>query len=250
MYALMIQEFLLSLSFFTRIPIGKRGFTGMKLAQSAWSFPIAGAVVGALDGVVYIAILQIGLANNIAATLTIIFHLILTGCLHEDGLADTADGLASGRSMEQKLAIMRESHIGSYGILALIAVISLRSNLIASFSATLPTLLIFISAAAASRAFLVVFMRSLPQARNDGLSVVAGKPSLAQTLLAISLGSCSLTLAGKIPAALLAIAALIIIYIIIRHIAHKNFGGLTGDVLGAAQQISEVALLLIFVYKS
>jgi adenosylcobinamide-GDP ribazoletransferase len=246
MYTLMIQKFLLSLSFFTRIPIGKRDFGNANLAESAWAFPVVGALIGALDGLVYLLIIQLGLTNNIAAWLTVIFHLTLTGCLHEDGLADSADGLASGRNREQKLAIMRDSHIGSYGVLALIAIISLRANAIASFNNNSQTLLIFIAAAATSRSLLVLLMRSTPTARSDGLAVAAARPSHLQTIIAISLASLSLSSTGNISAALAAIFTLAVIYVAIKHIATKNFGGISGDTLGAAQQISEVSILLIF----
>lgn len=246
MYNLMIQKFLLSLSFFTRLPIGKHDFGALTLAQSVATFPLVGAVIGALDGSFYLAMLGLGLPNNIVAWLTIIFHLILTGGLHEDGLADTADGLASGRNHEQKLAIMRDSRIGSYGVLALITIISLRANLIAGFTESFFTILIFITTAACSRAFLAIFMQNITYARSDGLASMAGKPTTKQTIITIFIGSCSLLITGKIFATLIAIFSLAIIYIIIKHITIKNFGGITGDILGAIQQISETALLLVF----
>ncbi len=246
MYNLMIQKFLLSLSFFTRLPIGKHDFGALTLAQSVATFPIAGAVIGTLDGSFYLAMLGLGLPNNIAAWLTIIFHLILTGGLHEDGLADTADGLASGRNHEQKLAIMRDSRIGSYGVLALITIISLRANLIAGFTESFFTILIFITTATCSRAFLAIFMQNITYARSDGLASMAGKPTIKQTIIAIFIGGCSLLITGKFSAAIIAVFALAIIYITIKHIIIKNFAGVTGDTLGAIQQISEAALLLVF----
>ncbi len=242
----MIQKFLLALSFFTRIPIGKQEFGSLTLAQSVVAFPMVGAVIGLLDGGFYLVMLALGLPTIISAWITIGFHLLLTGGLHEDGLADTADGLASGRDRSQKLAIMRDSRIGSYGVLALITVISLRANIIASFTGNFTTLLIFITTAASSRAFLALLMYNLQYAKDSGLAVRAGKPSLNDSLIAAALGFAALLLTGKILAALIAICALAIIYIIIKYITSKNFGGITGDTLGASQQISEIALLLFF----
>lgn len=241
----MIQKFLLSLSFFTRIPIGKHDFGTLTLAQSAVAFPIVGGLIGLLDGMFYLAMLHLSLNHYIAAWLTIIFHLLLTGGLHEDGLADTADALASGRSIEQKLAIMRDSKIGSYGVLALISIVSLKAYIIASLSENLHTLWIFIAAAACSRAFLAIFMRTIPYAQKDGLAAHAGKPAHMASLLAVALGSSALTLTGDVAASIMAILALATAYIIIRHVCLKNFGGITGDTLGATQQISEVVLLLV-----
>ncbi len=246
----MIQKFLLALSFFTRIPIGKQEFGSLTLAQAVDAFPIVGAVIGLLDGGFYLAMLVLGLPHNISAWLTIGFHLLLTGALHEDGLADTADGLASGRDRSQKLAIMRDSRIGSYGVLALVTIISLRANIIAGFTGNFSSLLIFIATAASSRAFLAVMMYNLEYARDSGLAVRAGKPSLNDSLVATALGFVTLLLTGKILAALIAICALAIIYIIIKYITSKNFGGITGDTLGASQQISEIAVLLIFLIYS
>lgn len=242
----MIQKFLLALSFFTRIPIGKQEFGSLTLAQAVAAFPIVGAVIGLLDGGFYLAMLALGLPHNISAWLTIGFHLLLTGALHEDGMADTADGLASGRDRSQKLAIMRDSRIGSYGVLALITIISLRANIIAGFTGNFTTLLIFITTAASSRAFLAFLMYNLQYARDSGLAVRAGKPSFSDTLIAIALGIAALLLTDEILATLIAIFTITIIYITIKYITSKNFGGITGDTLGASQQISEVALLLVF----
>jgi adenosylcobinamide-GDP ribazoletransferase len=246
----MIQKFLLAISFFTRIPIGKRDFGSLTLAQATAYFPIVGALIGLLTGGFYLLMLALGLPTIISAWLTIGFHLLLTGGLHEDGLADTADGLASGRDREQKLSIMRDSRIGSYGVLALITIISLRANIMAGFTGNFATIMILVATAASSRTFLAVFMQTIPYARNYGLAARAGKPTTEQVIIAILIAICSLLLTGKILAALIAILSLAIIYVVIKQIANKNFGGITGDVLGAVQQISEVALLLIFLIYS
>src|SRR5256885_2159102 len=103
----LLQQFFLSLGFFMRIPVPVRG--GATLADSAWAFPLAGATVGAFAASAYLLLLSLGLAHGIAAWLALAFQIVLTGALHEDGLADTADALVHGRSREQKLAIMRDS---------------------------------------------------------------------------------------------------------------------------------------------
>ncbi len=241
----MIGKFLLALSFFTRLPIGKHDLGALNLSQSAAWFPVAGAITGLISGIIYLAFLHMGINGSISAWITIFFQLILTGGLHEDGLADMADGLASGRSKEQKLAIMRDSRIGSYGVLALICILSLRANIISGFNSGHSTLLIFIAAACASRAFLTIFMHKLPFARSDGLAAMADRPGLSQTLTACTIGTISLFLAGKAMVAVTALVALATIYFTIKTVALRNFGGITGDVLGAAQQISETTLLLI-----
>jgi len=242
----MIGKFLLALSFFTRLPIGRHDLGALSLSQAAAFFPIAGALIGLISGAIYLALLHLGVQGNISAWITIFFQLAVTGGLHEDGLADMADGLASGRSKEQKLAIMRDSRIGSYGVLALITMISLRANIISGFTSGSATLLVFIAASACSRAFLTILMQILPFARCDGLAVMADRPGFSQTVTACVIGCVLLFAAGKIMAAFAAIAMLAVIYLYLKTIALRNFGGITGDVLGAAQQVSETSILLLF----
>jgi adenosylcobinamide-GDP ribazoletransferase len=240
----MIQNFLLALSFFTRLP-ACRDFKDIRLSQCAFAFPLAGAVIGALGGAVFLMALGLGLTSSISAWVSIIFGLILTGGLHEDGLADTADGLACGRNREQKLAIMRDSRIGSYGVLALISFLSLRVAVISNLAGNFETMLIFIAAAAGSRAFIVVLMNRLEPARKEGLAEAAGKPSMRQTIAAILLGILILAAAGDIITLISVIIITAVTYLMIKPIIYKNFGGITGDTLGAAQQVSEIIILLI-----
>jgi adenosylcobinamide-GDP ribazoletransferase len=240
----MLKSFLFALSFLTRLPVGKPDFAGVKLADCAWAFPVGGVLVGRGGGVAYLALLGFKIPAIIAAWLAIGFQVLLTGGLHEDGLADTADGLASGRSLTQKLLIMRDSQIGSYGVLTLIIILSLRACAIASFSGNLQVVGYFIIAGAASRAILPLLMRSLPSARNDGLAAMAGRPSAKQTIIALLIGFCSLCYVQPLLAALINGAILAIVFFVVRSLIRKNFGGITGDTLGAMQQITEVVILI------
>ncbi len=242
----LLQQFLLSLSFFTRIPLPKGWNPGTgTLAQSAWAFPRAGAVTGARPGAVYLIFLAVGLAHGIAAWAALAFLVLLTGGLHEDGLADMTDGLASGRNREQKLAIMRDSRIGSYGVLALVITLAIRASAIAGFMSEFKTVWVLITAGACSRACLAVLMHFLPNARTDGLSASAGTPTRAQTLAAVLLAIGTLLLLGNLHAALIGVLVLAAACFIINRIALKQFGGITGDVLGALQQVSETSLLVV-----
>jgi adenosylcobinamide-GDP ribazoletransferase len=237
------NQFLLAISFLTRLPIVKRDFTGLKLASSSWAFPLVGAIVGAWAWAVYVCALSIGISPIISAWLAIFFQIILTGGLHEDGLADTADGLASSRSKEQKLAIMRDSRIGSYGVVALLIAISLRANAISVFPAH--SLWFFVAAEVTSRALMVLVMRGSASARAEGLSASAGRPTGKQTIFSLFIGVFSLFIATSFLNAIFCIIIIAIIFFVIREISRKNFGGITGDVLGASQQISEATLLIL-----
>ncbi len=241
----MIQKILLALSFFTRLPIGNRDFGNLSLSQSAVAFPIAGAIIGALNGEFYLAMQHIGITSSISAWLTIFFGVILTGAMHEKGLAGSADAITAGQNRDEKLAVMRSRIIGTYGVIALIIMISLKANVIADFPGNFSTILIFIAASGCSHAFLAVFMRNCNYASREGI-LAANKPSHPKTITAITIGAALLFFTGKIIAAIIAIFILAAIYAISKNICERNFGGITSSTLGSIQQISEIAILLIF----
>jgi len=172
--------------------------------------------------------------------------MAVTGCLHEDGLADTADGFGGGKDRERKLEIMRDSRIGSYGVCALAIAVILRWSALASIADASAAATALIATHAAARAPLPAFMRFVPSARTDGLGAAAGQPPRASVVLAACLGLVALLglgLAGAIIAiGLLAAAGLAISRLSMRHI-----GGQTGDVLGALEQVNEILILLTVV---
>ena len=105
----------------TRLPMGwlTTSVGPGRLADAVWAFPVVGAVVGAIGGAVFWFCTRLGMPPGVAAVWTLVSMLLVTGALHEDGLADFADGLGGGRTRERKLAIMRDSRIGTFGGLAL-----------------------------------------------------------------------------------------------------------------------------------
>jgi adenosylcobinamide-GDP ribazoletransferase len=166
-----------------------------------------------------------------------------TGALHEDGLADVADGFGGGRTREDKLRIMRDSRIGSYGALALVLALLARAGALVALADPSDVLAALVAAGAVSRAALPAVMAISPQARADGLAAAAGRPhplraaaaALVAALLAI------LLLGQAAPAALLAGAGGALAVALL---ARRQIGGYTGDVLGAAQQLGEIGVLL------
>ncbi len=245
----MIHEFYLALTFLTRLPIGKgRDFTDLRLGQCVWAFPLIGAIIGALAAIVYGLALALGISQALCGWMTLAFLVFITGGLHEDGLADMADGLAHGRALEEKLAIMRDSRIGAYGVLALVLTLAIRATAIAEFSNFWHALWGFVAACACSRAMMALLMLMLPPARTDGLAEHAGKPTPRQVISALALGV--FMLAPLQDVLLLGCAlTLMVIFLIMQRLALKHFGGITGDVLGALQQVSEVALLVCVTLK-
>jgi adenosylcobinamide-GDP ribazoletransferase len=214
----------------------------LPLAASVRAFALTGAGVGLAGAIVYAAAATVGLAPAIAALLAIGSAILLTGALHEDGLADFAD--ASGAATaERRLAIMRDSRIGTFGVLALILSVGLRAAALASLADPVAVAPAMIAAAAASRAAMVYPMHILPFARPDGLARVAGRPSAARLRDALFLGALFLLPLGLAGAALAALFASAAVWYITRR-ARRLLGGQTGDVLGAIQQTAETAVLL------
>src|SRR5271168_3839789 len=110
--------FLGATAFFTRLPVEPRAAGEWRLADSVWAFPVVGAGIGGAAALALLLAQLVGLASWPAALLSVLAGLALTGALHEDGLADTADGLIGGHDREERLAIMRDSRHGTFGVLA------------------------------------------------------------------------------------------------------------------------------------
>ena len=234
----------MALSFLTQIPGGAAAEDGWRLAESTWAFPLVGAGIGAVAALVLLAAQLSGLGDWPAALLAVLTGLLLTGALHEDGLADAADGLAGGGDRAQKLAIMRDPRHGTWGVLALVLSVGLRAAALAQLGEAVYAGLALVAAHAASRALLPAAMWALPPARDDGLGAAAGRPSpiavVAAALIALAIAMMALGPAHGAIALGLAAAAVSVM----AGVARRRIGGYTGDVLGAFQQIGEVVMLL------
>jgi adenosylcobinamide-GDP ribazoletransferase len=231
--------------FCTRLPLMRsRPFEDGELARAAWAFPLAGFVVGVIGAVVYVVASRAGLAPWPAAAIAVAATFAATGGLHEDGLADTADGFGGGATREDKLAIMRDSRIGTYGVCALILSFLVRVGAIASLAEPAAVAAALIGAHAAARALLPLLMLFLPPARGEGLSYAAGIPARENAAAAAVLGLLILIgCIGFAPAAVTAIVLAIVLAIVAR-LSAAQIGGQTGDVCGALEQIGEIVVLL------
>lgn len=213
-------------------------------AEAQWAAPLAGALVGLVVGIVAWLALAVGLPAPLAAIFALASGIVVTGALHEDGLADMADGLWGGKDRESKLAIMRDSRIGSYGVLALGLSLIARWAALASLAAISPlaVLIAAIAAHAASRATLPALMHALPSARTDGLSANIGNINPATAGIAGAIGAIFL-LPGGFSFALISALLIAVIAFLIARLALAQIGGQTGDILGATQQFGEIAVL-------
>jgi adenosylcobinamide-GDP ribazoletransferase len=237
--------FLAATAFFTRLPVEPHRDGAWRLADSAWAFPLVGAGVGAVAALTLFLTQLTGLGTWLAALLSVAATLVLTGALHEDGLADTADGFFGGRDREEKLAILRDSRHGTYGVLAILLSVLLRAAALAGIGDPIHAGLALIAAHAASRAALPAVMWGLTPARPDGLGAEAGTPRFGAALMTVLIGS-AITLAALGPgrgATALCLAAVLVFAM--AAVARRQIGGYTGDVLGSLQQIGEVVILLV-----
>jgi len=230
--------------FLTRVPTGWiENLEANDLARASWAFPVVGLVVGGIAG----AALYLSAASELfpfaCALIALCVQAFITGALHEDGLGDVADGLG-GHEKDKVLEIMRDSRIGSYGVLALIFSVGIRASALASVPGPGVAWGALIAAACFSRGVLPMMMHVMPPARADGLSVNAGRPALKSAAIALALGTIALFALLPLPIALmsLVIGALLLSGLMIW--AQRRLGGQTGDVLGAAQQLIEIAVLV------
>jgi adenosylcobinamide-GDP ribazoletransferase len=240
-------EIRLALAFMTRLPVPiPPDAAGQPVGAAVRAFPLVGIVVGGAGGLVYALADLLGMSATVSALLAVAAMTVLTGGLHEDGLADSADGLA-GATREQALAIMRDSRIGTFGVLALFFVLSLRVVALSYAGSTVEAACLLIAAAAGSRAALPAIMHVLPPARSDGLGWSAGAPDRKRAVDAGALGVLIVVMMLWPIWGLLAVASASAAAALVAWLARRRLGGQTGDVLGAAQQLAETAILLSYV---
>ncbi len=240
------EEIKACIVFCTRLPLLRATpLAGGAIAKAAWAFPIAGLVVGLIGAIVYAIAHKFGLPAWPAAALTVAATLFATGCLHEDGLADTVDGFGGGKTREQKLDIMRDSRIGVYGVCALAIALLLRVGALASFPDARSVVWALIASHAAARATMPALMLLLPPARSDGLSHDAGRPPSEAVAVAAVLAFLILAICLHPIHGFLALIFLVAVVALMTWLSSSQIEGQTGDVLGALEQVSEIAILLV-----
>jgi|FEC22Drversion2_1045045.scaffolds.fasta_scaffold00023_170 adenosylcobinamide-GDP ribazoletransferase len=237
------DDIVTAIGLLTRLPIGTGNAAGLDPARATWAYPLAGIIVGMVGGAVYGLSWWIGLPALVAAALAFGTMLLATGGLHEDGLADTADGFGGGADRDRKLAIMRDSRIGSFGVLALIVAFAIRFGAVTDLATPLSVGAALIASAALSRAAMVTLMWRLPNARPGGLSARVGTPPDRAACEALALGALAALLLLPAWTAVAAVLAAALAAAAVAMLARRQIGGQTGDVLGAAGIAAECAAL-------
>jgi adenosylcobinamide-GDP ribazoletransferase len=229
-----------ALGLLTRLPLP--AMDTPRGAQAAWAWPVVGVVIGGLAAIVAWGLLALGVPMGIVAGAVLVTQVITTGALHEDGLADTVDGFFGGWTKERRLEIMKDSHIGSYGTLALILSVGLRWS---ALTVVCNAPMALIAVAALSRAPMAVVMAALPNTRGTGLAQSVGRPGAQVTAIAVLIAVVvSGTTAGPWAATLM-VLGIAVVTLMVAQTAHARIGGQTGDVLGATQAICEVVGLAV-----
>ncbi|HET6378923.1 MAG TPA: adenosylcobinamide-GDP ribazoletransferase [Methylocella sp.] len=214
--------------------------------------PAAGGVIGAFAAAAMAGALALGFPPPLAAPIAVLILVYLSGGMHEDGLADCADGFFGAACRQRKLEIMQDSRIGAFGAIALIFSLYLRTASLALITAKSPALAaaVLTGGAAISRTAALLPLACLPPARNSGAGFAAGKPELRALFIAVFLAvifGLIPALAGAVPLRLLLAAALpAAAALAVTFIAKIHIGGQTGDVAGAAQQIAETVYFLAY----
>jgi adenosylcobinamide-GDP ribazoletransferase len=230
-------------SFLTRLPLEGRGGAGAEgVGRGCWAFPLVGGVVGALTGA--IALAADGLVTLAAATLAVAAGLLLTGALHLDGLADSADSLG-GSSRERALEIMRDHSVGTYGAAAIVLDLILRTGLVSTLLERSDVLVPLAVAGAVSRAAILPLALALPYARalpGPG-AALSGRLRGGRVALGVALAA-TLAIAAAGSAGFVALALATAVVLALGHLAQRCLGGITGDVLGATIELAELAVLL------
>jgi adenosylcobinamide-GDP ribazoletransferase len=231
--------------FLTRMPLPMPAtIVQGEMSRALWAAPLVGSVVGAVGAAVYWLMHILHVPDLPAAALAVVATVAVTGALHEDGLADVADGFGGGATRERKLEIMRDSRIGAYGVCALVLSFMLRVGTLASLGSPTLLALALIAAHAAARAPMPAFMRLVPPARADGMSAQAGEPPRASAVAAGVLGIAVLMACLGLAAGLVAALLVACGFAAMAWICRRQIGGQTGDVLGALEQLGEVVVLL------
>ena len=262
-----LRHYLLALQFFTRVPVTGRladwvGFSPAMLRASAAHFPGIGLLVGLLAaGVAWLLLERLppgGFSPFVAAVFSTIATVLFTGALHEDGLADVADGLGGAQERRRALEIMKDSRVGAFGAMALVLAFAAKLGLLALLGAIDPRMLCaaLVLAHVLSRAWPLLLIRWLPYVGDSGASkakpladAIGGGALLVGVLWSVP--AALLMLATQGPARTMAMAvACALAALLMARMFRRRLQGFTGDGLGATQQVCELAIYLALAWKA
>jgi adenosylcobinamide-GDP ribazoletransferase len=242
-----VQLFFLALSFFSRIPIpSSTPYSSQRMNRAGRYFPLVGALLGLICASAHYLLDKV-LAADVAVFLTMCFSLLLTGAFHEDGLADMADGVGGGMTVEKRLSIMKDSRLGTYGVTTLVMALLGKFLLLSNLAQWTSLFMVWITAYTLSRSVAASLISALPyvsdadNSKSKPLASSQTKPELAFIILC-----------GVVPLIVWPwqVVGLLVLVAVLFRFTFKNWlkrrlGGFTGDCLGAAQQLMELCCYLV-----
>ena len=241
----LIRDVQISGSFLTRLPFRASNEVCVgDLRAASWSFPIIGLLIGLLSSAIFFLATHINLNPFVSGMLCVAFGCIVSGGLHEDGLADTCDGLLGGKDAQSKLDIMRDSSIGGYGAIALIFSVGIRCLILGGLSEPEVVMVALIVGSSFSRSLLPFVTVAFRHARSEGLAVHWGRCSLKRASISFLIGAFIFLMCFGIFETVLVLMVVLFVSGGFLVIACSQIGGYSGDILGACQQISEITVLL------
>ncbi|MGQ0457827.1 MAG: adenosylcobinamide-GDP ribazoletransferase [Hyphomicrobium sp.] len=247
MIAREVRLFLVAVQFLTRLPVKQlQDFDAQWLDRAAKYFPLVGALIGALAAMVLVVSTAI-FPQPIPILLALLAGAAATGAMHEDGLADAADGLLGGATRERRLEIMKDSRLGVFGALALGFVIAFKFSAIAALGPILATAAL-VAAHAGGRMAVVLALRALPYAGDVEAAKVRPLATAAtngELALAMLFGVAPGLALLPLDACLLAMAAGLIAAACLGFMSWRRIQGYTGDILGAVEQVFEAVFLVV-----
>ena len=238
-----VKNIVRAISLTTRLPVNPDFMSHIEpKTDSSWAYPIVGIILAIPISILGYILSILGFDSGVISAVLIITLIFLTGAMHEDGLADTADGFWGGWTKDTRLEIMKDSRIGTYGVIALVFSILIRWYCL---KITIDQNLLFIAvvvSAILSRSLMSCYMWITPNAKDKGLSFNTGRPDDISAIVAFTLGaSVTLLLVGFKGIFLLLLGSIIVW--LSRILSLHKIDGQTGDTIGAVQQICEVIIL-------
>ncbi|MGN7957437.1 adenosylcobinamide-GDP ribazoletransferase [Agrobacterium tumefaciens] len=249
-----ITDVMHSLAFLSRLPVPSRFFDdadGVSMRRTARAFPAAGLLIALPAAFLVVVFAAFDASPQLTGWLVIGLTALVTGALHEDGLADMADGFGSGKDKARMLEIMKDSRIGSYGAITMILSFALRATALAALIETLPAktaAAALIAVLVMSRSLMVWHWQSLPAAKTSGIAAGAGQPGTSERNIALVIGLLLFILftlhALPLLSIALVLAAAFLAAMLFGRLCDRKIGGHTGDTIGACQQITEIVILV------
>lgn len=241
-----LLDFFAAMMFFTRIPVNWSCFSKKppNLARAAWCFPLIGYIIGVLSGSIGEICILINLPIFLSCMIAVAFSIILTGALHEDGLADMADGFGARGSPEKINKIMHDSRLGAYGTTALILGLSIRMGLITSLVELGYSMILILSTGFATGKIVIIFMRNFyDSSKFSKTGSIIERVSKIRIFIATLLWIIPIYFFFPLLGICFGIFLVIGLVLLLGRMSKQKLGGITGDVLGATAILTELVFL-------